>query len=238
MGRRWRSGPSAACSRRSTTLLREAGVDPRELAGDLPAVLGAVPVPRQDLRPDLQRRSELLLLLEQGPAVRAAIAAGEVPAGAIDPEVPPATLADLDRWNRTLTKVRHTGAGDQVERIGLVPWGIYGNANSLFTWGWAFGGEFYDAEHQRLTADQPRVVAALEWMVAATKPGFFPLRVSCIERESVDVLSFSLQATDDRPFATPLPGQFIVLGCAPSRAGRCCTAATRCRVRPPPSAIA
>jgi len=47
--------------------------------------------------------------------------------------------------------------------------------------------------------------------LTATRPGFFPLRVARIERESVDVLSFSLQAADDRPLATPLPGQFIVL---------------------------
>lgn len=51
-----------------------------------------------------------------------------------------------------------------MDRLGLIPWGVYGYANSLFTWGWAFGGEFYDEEHQKITANDPRIVQALEWM--------------------------------------------------------------------------
>jgi ferredoxin-NADP reductase/MOSC domain-containing protein YiiM len=47
--------------------------------------------------------------------------------------------------------------------------------------------------------------------VPASKPGFSPLRVSRIDRESSDVISFSLESADTRPLATPLPGQFIVL---------------------------
>ncbi len=47
--------------------------------------------------------------------------------------------------------------------------------------------------------------------LTATTPGFLPLQVSRIERESLDVLSFWLRAADQRPLATPLPGQFIVL---------------------------
>jgi ferredoxin-NADP reductase/MOSC domain-containing protein YiiM len=54
----------------------------------------------------------------------------------------------------------------------------------------------------------------------ATTPGFFPLRVSRIDRESLDVLSFSLETADDRrPLATPLPGQFIVLRLPPEPSG-------------------
>jgi ABC-type glycerol-3-phosphate transport system substrate-binding protein len=97
-------------------------------------------------------------------AIRDAIATGEIPAGVIDPEKAPATLAELDRWNDAVTKVRDTGAGKQLERIGLVPWGVYGYANSIFTWGWAFGGRFYDEKTGRITAEDPRVVQALEWM--------------------------------------------------------------------------
>ena len=41
--------------------------------------------------------------------------------------------------------------------------------------------------------------------------GFVPLRVARIDRESVDVISLSLEPTDGRPLALPLPGQFIVL---------------------------
>jgi ferredoxin-NADP reductase/MOSC domain-containing protein YiiM len=55
--------------------------------------------------------------------------------------------------------------------------------------------------------------------LTATTPGFFPLRVARIDRESLDVLSFSLEAADDRPLATPLPGQFIVLRVRPEPSG-------------------
>jgi len=47
------------------------------------------------------------------------------------------------------------------------------------------------------------------------KPGFRPLRVSRIDRECVDVMSLTLQATDGRPLTTPLPGQFVVLRLRP-----------------------
>jgi ferredoxin-NADP reductase/ferredoxin len=41
-------------------------------------------------------------------------------------------------------------------------------------------------------------------------PGFRPLRVAAVERESVDVLSFVLESEDSTPLAAPLPGQFLV----------------------------
>ena len=42
-------------------------------------------------------------------------------------------------------------------------------------------------------------------------PGFRPLRVSRIERESSSVLSLTLMPADDRPLVAALPGQFVVL---------------------------
>jgi len=42
-------------------------------------------------------------------------------------------------------------------------------------------------------------------------PGFRPLRVSRIDHECADVISFSLQPVDGTPLTTALPGQFIVL---------------------------
>jgi ferredoxin-NADP reductase/MOSC domain-containing protein YiiM/ferredoxin len=42
-------------------------------------------------------------------------------------------------------------------------------------------------------------------------PGFRPLRVSGLQRESASVLSLTLISADDQPLATALPGQFIVL---------------------------
>ncbi len=46
-------------------------------------------------------------------------------------------------------------------------------------------------------------------------PGFRPLRISQIERESLSVTSIALVASDDRPLAAPLPGQFIVVRLQP-----------------------
>jgi ferredoxin-NADP reductase/MOSC domain-containing protein YiiM len=46
-------------------------------------------------------------------------------------------------------------------------------------------------------------------------PGFRPLRISQIERESLSVISIALVASDDRPLAAALPGQFIVLRLQP-----------------------
>lgn len=99
-------------------------------------------------------------------AIRSGIAAGDIDPAVVDPERPPATVAELDAWNRAVTKARQTSTGPQLERLGLVPWGVYGNANSIFTWGVAFGGSFYqdDPRSPRVTADDPRNVAALDWM--------------------------------------------------------------------------
>jgi multiple sugar transport system substrate-binding protein len=78
----------------------------------------------------------------------------------LDPDKPPETIAQLDAYCDKLTVVEN----GQMQRIGIIPWGIYGSANSIFTWGWAFGGRFYDDETKRITANDPRIVAALEWM--------------------------------------------------------------------------
>ncbi|HYS82650.1 MAG TPA: MOSC and FAD-binding oxidoreductase domain-containing protein [Anaeromyxobacteraceae bacterium] len=45
----------------------------------------------------------------------------------------------------------------------------------------------------------------------ASAPGFRPLEVAQVVRESSDVVSFSLQPTDGRPLTAGLPGQFVVL---------------------------
>jgi MOSC domain-containing protein YiiM/ferredoxin-NADP reductase len=50
-------------------------------------------------------------------------------------------------------------------------------------------------------------------------PGFWPLRVSRIDRESGDVISFGLQPIDGRRLTTPLAGQFVVLRLHPSPGG-------------------
>jgi multiple sugar transport system substrate-binding protein len=83
----------------------------------------------------------------------------------LDPEKPPKTIDELDGMADKLTRTRE---GELIS-IGLIPWAQYGGANSIFTWGWAFGGRFYDYEKQEITCDDPRIVKALEWMCSYAK---------------------------------------------------------------------
>jgi ABC-type glycerol-3-phosphate transport system substrate-binding protein len=72
------------------------------------------------------------------------------PAGAaagLDPARGPTTMEALGDW-------------------GVVPRAVYGIANALFTWAGAFGAVFHDEATDRVTADHPGAVAAIEWMVA------------------------------------------------------------------------
>lgn len=81
----------------------------------------------------------------------------------LDPERGPRTIEEMDTYAERLTRPRDGGYYDTV---GLIPWNVYGQANSMYTWGWAFGGKFFDYETGRITCDHPRVVKALEWMVS------------------------------------------------------------------------
>lgn len=83
----------------------------------------------------------------------------------LDPNRPPVTLAQMDAMAARLTRVEN-GA---ITRMGIIPWEQYGHTNSLFTWGWVFGGSFYDDVHHRVTANDPKIVQALTWMVSYAK---------------------------------------------------------------------
>lgn len=72
----------------------------------------------------------------------------------LDPEVGPATVADLDAFAERLT-VR-SGSGD-ISRMGFLP-------SDLLLWGTVFGGNFYDPSSNEVTANDPNVVRALAWM--------------------------------------------------------------------------
>jgi len=87
----------------------------------------------------------------------------------LDPDVPPRTIEELDRCVRKLNKWGGRGSARKLVRIGLVPWGQYGPSNSIFTWGWAFGGSFYDPQRRLVTCNDPKVVKALEWMCSYAK---------------------------------------------------------------------
>jgi len=95
----------------------------------------------------------------------------------LDPDRPPTTLDELTEMADRLT---HT-EGSALVRIGLIPWAQYGSANSMFTWGWVFGGDFFDPAANRITADHPRVVKALEWMASFAKK-YDPTRVQSLRQ--------------------------------------------------------
>lgn len=69
---------------------------------------------------------------------------------------PPATIAEMDAAAEKLT-VRKAG---KLQRMGFVPWW---NQGWHYTWGWAFGGEFYNADTQKITANDPRIVESFAW---------------------------------------------------------------------------
>jgi hypothetical protein len=57
-------------------------------------------------------------------------------------------------------------------------------------------------------------LASAEQMVTAA-PGFRPLKVAGMDRESSSVVSLVLEPADGRPLTVPLPGQFVVLRLRP-----------------------
>lgn len=76
------------------------------------------------------------------------------------PDRVPETIQELNLFSdKALRKVN-----GKVNRIGISPWSVYGLSNSIYTWGWVFGGSFYNAKDKKVTADDPKVVKALEWM--------------------------------------------------------------------------
>ncbi|HEY8742519.1 MAG TPA: hypothetical protein VIU62_05445 [Chloroflexota bacterium] len=78
------------------------------------------------------------------------------------PTTPPKTLADFADLVQHLT----VKEGNSYRQVGFIPWrdcwGLYG-------WGWLFGGQFYDAQTNRATLDNPQVIAALDWIGTETK---------------------------------------------------------------------
>jgi multiple sugar transport system substrate-binding protein len=76
----------------------------------------------------------------------------------LDPESPPTNLDELKVATEALT-VRDSN--ERITRYGFNP--IYDQA-WLYTWGFAFGGEFQDPETRRITFSNPNNIAAMEWV--------------------------------------------------------------------------
>ena len=81
-------------------------------------------------------------------------------AAGLDPDKGPDTMDDLDAMALKLTQ----GQGATLKQAGVIPWVLYSNTNSLQSWAYAFGGEFFNADATKVTANAPQVVQALAWM--------------------------------------------------------------------------
>lgn len=105
----------------------------------------------------------------------------------LDPERPPKTIDEVDAMSEEINRVK----GGRATQIGMIPWDQYGANNSILTWGYAFGGEFWKEGTNLVTPDNDQVVEALEWMTKYAKKVGGPAAVS--------VAPPSLQA---HPFST------------------------------------
>jgi ABC-type sugar transport system permease subunit/ABC-type glycerol-3-phosphate transport system substrate-binding protein len=81
----------------------------------------------------------------------------------LDPERPPKTLKELQDYSKKLTRIDpKTGAFIQFGFMPAEPgWWHYG-------WGYLFGGKLWDGD-RRITADDPKNIAAFEWALSFSK---------------------------------------------------------------------
>lgn len=71
---------------------------------------------------------------------------------------PPTTIAELDELSEKLSQ---RDADGRLQRVGYVP-----DSRRLWAWGVVFGGEFYDDQNKKVTANGRSIVAALDWMAS------------------------------------------------------------------------
>ncbi len=56
--------------------------------------------------------------------------------------------------------------GPRMVQMGFVPWLFQG---FIYTYGWAWDGQFYNPETLEVTVNEPRIVAATEWLASYAK---------------------------------------------------------------------
>lgn len=74
----------------------------------------------------------------------------------LNPDNPPRTIEELEQAAAQLDAKSADG-----NRAAFVPWAGQGN---FYTWGWTFGGEFYNPDTEEVTANDPNIVAAMQWI--------------------------------------------------------------------------
>jgi ABC-type glycerol-3-phosphate transport system substrate-binding protein len=80
----------------------------------------------------------------------------------LDPEKPPKTVAELEQHSEKLLK----SGPDGYSRVGY--WPAKSGPEFMYV-AYFNGGEFYDPATNKLTANHPKVVEALEWLVSLAK---------------------------------------------------------------------
>lgn len=73
----------------------------------------------------------------------------------------PKVWDDLKDLLSTLNK--KNDKGDIYERAGFIPW--YNQGASPYSWGFMWGGSFFDPEKCEVTPDDPKVIEAVQWVV-------------------------------------------------------------------------
>jgi multiple sugar transport system substrate-binding protein len=105
----------------------------------------------------------------------------------LDPEKPPTTIEEIDACAKEIDRVK----GGRATQVGIIPWNQYGGANSLLTWGYSFGGSFWNQGTNVVTPTEEPIVQALEWMAKSAK------RVG-----GADAVSIAPPSLSAHPFST------------------------------------
>ncbi|QDU96070.1 extracellular solute-binding protein [Lignipirellula cremea] len=130
---------------------------------------------------------------------------------------PPRTLAELDALSINASAFDDQG---RRTRIGYLP-----DSRRLWAWGAVFGGDFYNEQAQRPTADSPPIVAALGWMQGyAKRLGAEEVQRFRAGDQSLPGKAFPLLPQNESPgsgrYAMILDGQWRTRDIAASNAGR------------------
>ncbi len=81
----------------------------------------------------------------------------------LDPERPPRTWEELREFSRKTTKRKPSGELEQVGFVPLSGFALFGNT-WLYLYGWQMGGEYMNEDGTRTTLNDPKIVAALQWV--------------------------------------------------------------------------
>jgi ABC-type glycerol-3-phosphate transport system substrate-binding protein len=118
---------------------------------------------------------------------------------------PPTTIAELDHIAETIAPASETS---ELARVGYLP-----NPRRLWAWGAVFGGRFFDpnaaAADNMVTADDPQIVAALEWM-AGYSQRYGASRVAAFQSGDQALTGASFPLVTNRRYALIMDGQWRV----------------------------